>query len=285
MRSSSGLVALGALALAGLFALRARAGSAGLAAELARGGRADARARGRRRNPARRRWPSSRRAARWRWRGSSGAAGALARPELDERLAEVLLRVGAGLENDQGDARDHGEAAGAARDDRSGPGQHRSAFEPGGEVSRTSCPTKQARGAFGEVQLENPSPRCCRRTAYRFQAQLSNGKRAVCCSICRSRRGRSRSTPSFRSRAITRSAPRPTTPVGKLVSRAFRSVGADRHQGHRRALHPAGRDVGIGAHVPAERGGLRRASCRLPRRARRIRHPSRVFIVSPTTSG
>lgn len=39
---------------------------------------------------------------------------------------------------------------------------------------------KQARGAFGEIQLENLVSQVLPPSAYRFQAQLSNGKRADC---------------------------------------------------------------------------------------------------------
>ncbi|MSO74935.1 MAG: DNA recombination protein RmuC [Alphaproteobacteria bacterium] len=39
---------------------------------------------------------------------------------------------------------------------------------------------KQARGAFGEIQLENLVTQVLPPSAYRFQAQLSNGKRADC---------------------------------------------------------------------------------------------------------
>ena len=62
---------------------------------------------------------------------------------------------------------------------------------------------KRARGAFGEVQLENLVRNMLPPEAFAFQQVLPNGTRWIACSPCRRPPATSRSMPSSRSRTTT----------------------------------------------------------------------------------
>ena len=162
---------------------------------------------------------------------TSAAAQATINKTLEERLDAVTKRLGDGLERSTvrtqktiGDIQSRLAVIDAAQ---------KNLTELAGQVVglQDILANKQARGAFGEVQLEDLVRNILPPSAYEFQATLANGKRADCLivvaavlaaglaalavfllSSCPTRRGRSWSTPSSRSRAITRCARRKTTP-------------------------------------------------------------------------
>ncbi len=122
---------------------------------------------------------------------------------------------------------------------------------------------KQARGAFGEVQLQDIVQSSLPAQTYVFQAQLGDQARRL---------------PADPAEPAGLHLHRRQVPAG-ILSRPARGQGRDRdgagaarlhqrdppaHQGDRREIHRAGRDRGFRFDVPAVRGGLCGAACQLP---------------------
>jgi DNA recombination protein RmuC len=174
-----GLIALLAVALAALLALRSTARTGALAAELikladqVRAKEADA---------------ETRLKALAEQQASSQLALAdrlmsqerlLART-LEERLAEVSQRVGAGLEKS---TKDTLETMARLQERLATIDQaqaHIVKLSSQVVSLQDILANKQARGAFGEIQLENLVTQVLPPSAYRFQAALSNGRRVDC---------------------------------------------------------------------------------------------------------
>ncbi len=174
-----GLVALVAVVAAALLGFRANSRSAALTAEMMRLGEqmrakeseAEARLKG---------------LAEAQTTGQHALADRLTLQErvlmraLEERLTEVSQRVGLGLEKSTKETLETMAKL-----------QERLATIDQAQANLVQLSTqvvglqdilanKQARGAFGEIQLENLVSQVLPPAAYRFQAQLSNGKRADC---------------------------------------------------------------------------------------------------------
>ncbi len=99
---------------------------------------------------------------------------------LQERLTEVSHRVGAGLEKS---TKETLETMAKLQERLATIDQAQANIvQLSGQVVSLQdiLSNKQARGAFGEIQLENLVSQVLPPSAYRFQAQLSNGKRADC---------------------------------------------------------------------------------------------------------
>ncbi|MBM3482582.1 MAG: DNA recombination protein RmuC [Alphaproteobacteria bacterium] len=173
------VLALLAVALAAYLAFRARGGAAGLADELTR-------------LAEQLRTKEAEAETRLKALAEQQASGQLALADrlmqqerllartLEERLTEVSQRVGAGLDKSSKETLETMAKL-----------QERLATIDQAQANIVKLSSqvvglqdilsnKQARGAFGEVQLENLVSQVLPPTAYRFQAQLSNGKRADC---------------------------------------------------------------------------------------------------------
>jgi DNA recombination protein RmuC len=99
---------------------------------------------------------------------------------LEERLTEVSQRVGAGLEKS---TKETLETMAKLQERLATIDQAQANIvQLSSQVVSLQdiLSNKQARGAFGEIQLENLVSQVLPPSAYRFQAQLSNGKRADC---------------------------------------------------------------------------------------------------------
>lgn len=99
---------------------------------------------------------------------------------LEERLTEVSQRVGAGLEKS---AKETLETMAKLQERLATIDQAQANIvQLSSQVVSLQdiLSNKQARGAFGEIQLENLVSQVLPPSSYRFQAQLSNGRRADC---------------------------------------------------------------------------------------------------------
>src|SRR5450432_3009949 len=116
---------------------------------------------------------------------------------------------------------------------------------------------KQARGAFGEVQLNDLVQNALPPSAYEFQFTLSTGSRVDCLLRLPNPPG-----------SIAIDAKFPLESYHML--RAVAAGDAQAHRRHPRQIHPARRDRRVGAAVPALGVDLRRVARQLPGDRRRV---------------
>ena len=182
---------------------------------------------------------------------STAANQADLRRTLDERLDGVTRRLGEGLEQSAtrtaetlGDLKKHLDVLDAAQ---------KNITELSGHVVglQDILANKQARGAFGEIQLHDLVQSALPPSAYEFQATLSNNRRADCLIKLPNPPGpivvdAKFPLESYHAPAISRE--RNGSDGGYTIIRAGHSEACQRHS---RPVHRSRRDGGVGADVPS----------------------------------